>query len=268
MIEQKEVIAFFDTLAPRWDAELIRSDEKIGRILDNAHVAAGSRVLDVACGTGVLITDYLARKVESVTAVDISPEMIRIAESKFPQENVRLICGDVEAAELGRDYDAIVVYNAFPHFPDGARLIRRLASLLREGGTLTVAHGMSRAAIDSHHHGTASRVSNGLMPVTALADLFSEVLTVTAIISDETMYQVAGKKVEAPAVRPSESASGGGFPAKALLAYTIQHNSSHLSELEELASRTDGEARAELLAAAGLMKQQNAHLRRALELLR
>ena len=117
MIEQKDVIAFFDERAGEWDAGMIRSDEKIGRILDNAKVTAGSRVLDIACGTGVLIGDYLRRNVESVTAVDISPEMIRIAREKFPQENVRFVCGDAETAPLGEGFDAIVIYNAFPHFP-------------------------------------------------------------------------------------------------------------------------------------------------------
>lgn len=91
MIEQKDVIAFFDERAGEWDAGMVRSDEKIGRILDNAKVTAGSRVLDIACGTGVLIGDYLRRNVESVTAVDISPEMVRIAREKFPQENVRFV---------------------------------------------------------------------------------------------------------------------------------------------------------------------------------
>mgnify|MGYP000683580276 CR=1 FL=1 len=118
MIEQKDVIAFFDERAGEWDAGMVRSDEKIGRILDNAKVTAGSHVLDIACGTGVLIGDYLRRNVESVTAVDISPEMVRIAREKFPQENVRFVCGDAETTPLGEGFDAIVIYNAFPHFPD------------------------------------------------------------------------------------------------------------------------------------------------------
>ncbi len=122
MIEQKDVIAFFDERAGEWDAGMVRSDEKIGRILDNAAVCEGSRVLDIACGTGVLIGDYLRRNVESVTAVDISPEMVRIARKKFPQENVRFVCGDAESAPLGEGFDAIVIYNAFPHFPDPERL--------------------------------------------------------------------------------------------------------------------------------------------------
>ena len=144
MIEQKDVIAFFDERAGEWDAGMVRSDEKIGRILDNAKVTAGSRVLDIACGTGVLIGDYLRRNVESVTAVDISPEMIRIAREKFPQENVRFVCGDAETAPLGEGFDAIVIYNAFPHFPDPERLVARLAALLAPGAR-QLARGHRRA---------------------------------------------------------------------------------------------------------------------------
>ena len=81
MIEQKDVIAFFDERAGGWDAGMVRGDEKIGRILDNAKVTAGSRVLDIACGTGVLIGDYLRRNVESVTAVDISQSAIDMARA-------------------------------------------------------------------------------------------------------------------------------------------------------------------------------------------
>ena len=68
----------------------------------------------------------------------------------------------------------------------------RLSSLLKPGGTLTVAHGMSREKIDAHHHGAASHVSNGLMSAGDLAAIFAEHLTVTTMISNEQMYQVSG----------------------------------------------------------------------------
>ena len=193
MIEQKDVIAFFDERAGGWDAGMVRSDEKIGRILDNAKVTAGSRVLDIACGTGVLIGDYLRRNVESVTAVDISPEMIRIAREKFPQENVTVLCGDASQAHFPALFDCIVIYNAFPHFPEPEQLISHLAGLLTPGGTLTVAHGFSRKALDAHHAKTARSVSNGLLPVEALAGLFAKHLTVTVQISNDEMYQVVGQ---------------------------------------------------------------------------
>ena len=155
-MNKQDIIGFFDRLAPQWDADMVRSDENIGIILDHAGVQAGARVLDVACGTGVLIPDYLARNVESVVGIDIAPEMIKIAREKFPQQNVRLICGDIETQDVGEGFSAIVVYNAFPHFPDPERLVHRLSTLLAIGGVLTIAHGMSRSAINSHHAGAAS----------------------------------------------------------------------------------------------------------------
>lgn len=193
MIDKADVIEFFDRCAPSWDAGLIRSDRKINIILDNAGVREGSRVLDVACGTGVLIPDYIRRGAD-VTGIDISPEMIKLAERKYAGTGVRFICGDIETADVGQGFDAIVVYNAFPHFPDPERLITHLSGLLVEGGVLTVAHGMSREKIDAHHHGSASKVSMGLMPAEQLAGIFGRHLDVTAVISDEDMYQVAGKR--------------------------------------------------------------------------
>lgn len=194
-MNKHDVIAFFDRLAPQWDADMIRNDSVIATILDNARVIAGKHVLDVACGTGVLIPDYLSRNVASITGIDISPEMARIAAEKFPQDNVTILCGDVEETVFDKKFDCIVVYNAFPHFPDPEKLIAKLASLLAPGGTLTVAHGMSRAAIDHHHSGNASKVSVGLMHEDRLAQLFEKHLHVTVKISDEIMYQVAGNRI-------------------------------------------------------------------------
>ena len=194
MIDKRDVQAFFDRLAPDWDAGIVRNEAVIARILDNAGVCEGCTVLDVACGTGVLTPDYLARDVASVTAVDISPEMIRRARDKLRDDRVQFLCGDVETLDVGRDFDAVVVYNAFPHFPDPERLVAHLASLLRPGGVLTVAHGMGRAAIDGHHKGRASHVSRGLMSAQELAAIFEKHLTVTTVLSTEEMYQVAGEK--------------------------------------------------------------------------
>ena len=194
-MRKRDVIEFFDRMAPGWDADLIRNDEVINTILDNAGVKAGVRVLDVACGTGVLFPDYLARGVESITAVDISPEMVRIAREKFPEDKVTVCCGDVEELDFDRQFDCIVVYNAFPHFPEPGRLLEVLSRLLKPGGTLTVAHGMSRAAIDHHHEGSAGKVSVGLMHEDALAAMFRRHLHLTTKISTDRMYQVAGRKV-------------------------------------------------------------------------
>lgn len=171
-----------------------KSDFIIGKILDGAKVAAGDRVLDVACGTGVMIPYYLQRNVAHVTGIDISPEMAKKATAKFPNDPVTVLAADVEEYPFTEKLDRIVVYNAFPHFPEPLRLIRILSGLLAEGGTLTIAHGMSREAIDAGHRGAAAKASCGLMHEDALAAFLRQYLTVTVKISNEYMYQLTAQK--------------------------------------------------------------------------
>lgn len=194
LVNKSDVINFFDSLAGQWDEHMIRDDEVISTILDNANVNQGKDVLDVACGTGVLIPDYLARNVKSLTAIDISPEMVKIAKGKFAEQEVDIICGDIETAVFEHKFDCIVVYNAFPHFPEPEKLIEILITHLKSGGTLTIAHGMSREKVDRHHSGAANKVSIGLLSEEEVACMFQPKLQVTMKISNDRMYQVAGIK--------------------------------------------------------------------------
>lgn len=192
-MNKKDVIEFFDRCAPSWDKDMVRREDVISEILDNGGIREGIDVLDVACGTGVLFPDYLKRGVASVTAIDISPEMAKIAAQKCP-EKIRVICGDVETTAFGRQFDAVMVYNAFPHFPNPAHLIEVLSGLVKPGGKLSVAHGMSRAMLTRHHEGCACTVSIDLLDEHALADLFAPWFDVDVMISDDRMYQVSGTR--------------------------------------------------------------------------
>lgn len=191
-MNKNDVKEFFDRCAPWWDADMIRNEDIIATILDNSGIRSGTHVLDVACGTGVLFPNYLKRGAASVTAIDLSPEMVKLAQSKFPE--VRVICGDVENEDFSTQFDAVVVYNAFPHFPDPAHLIEVLAGLVKKGGRLSIAHGMSRAALAEHHAGRASTVSIELMAEDELAALLAPWFEVDVVISNDHMYQVAGTR--------------------------------------------------------------------------
>ena len=93
-MEQQAVIDFFDRAAANWDAQLVRNEAVIGKILDNAGLRPGVSVLDVACGTGVLIPDYLKRGAARVTAIDIAPEMARRRLDAQLPENVLRAAAD------------------------------------------------------------------------------------------------------------------------------------------------------------------------------
>ena len=188
-MNKKDIIEFFNTCAPRWDADMIRNDNVINEILDLSRIKKDTRVLDVACGTGVLFDDYLQRGA-CITGLDISPQMVRIAREKFPHINT--ICADAETDKIQGEFDVIMIYNAFPHFPNPQALIQNLAAALTPSGRLTIAHGMSRAAIDAHHNGSASRVSLGLISEDELAQLMSSRFDVDVKISDNEKYIVSG----------------------------------------------------------------------------
>ena len=192
-MNNNDIIAFFDRWAPDWDADMIRDDAKIGFILDAAHVAPGARVLDVACGTGVLFGDYLARSAAHVTAVDIAPEMARIAKAKAEGTCITVLCGDAQELDLPGGYDCCVIYNAFPHFTHPEALIARIASLLSPGGTLCIAHGMSLAALHQHHE-RARNVSRDMFTAEELGALLSAYFDVETSVSDDEKFVVAGKK--------------------------------------------------------------------------
>ena len=271
-MQKQDVIEFFDRCAPTWDADMIKNDVIIGKILDNAEVGPDMDILDVACGTGVMFDYYLERNVASVVGIDISPEMAKIAEAKFADnDKVQVICGDVEEQNFHKKFDRIVVYNAFPHFPKPKRLIKILAGLLKDGGRLTIAHGMSRAAIDNHHNGPASKVSNGLMAADSLKKLFDPYFDVEIMISNSRMYQVSGVKRD-PLAHSHDDAvahSHGGFthshahgdadhehivdenatPLEELLVmmkYLVSHNDAHAQEVADLALNLQGAGKIEV----------------------
>ena len=263
-MNKSDIIEFFDRYAPNWDADQIPKDKIINRILDNAGVGEGQEILDVACGTGILFPFYLERNVASVTGIDISHEMAKLAAKKHEAyENIQVICGDVEETRFGRKFDNVMVYNAFPHFPEPERLIATLASLTKEGGRLTIAHGASREQIDNHHSGEASKVSNGLMYADELKLLFDPYFAVDVVISNQEMYQVSGVR-RAGDVHYHTHSHGTGHhhhghshshghdhhhhdaPATdatpmdeivALMKFMVAHNEAHAQELAELAQK-------------------------------
>lgn len=165
-------------------------------ILDCAQVKENDKVLDVACGTGILIPYFRQRNVSKITAIDISSEMINIARSKYADERTEFINADIEEIGLRQKYDCCIVYNAFPHFSEPKRLIKHLAGCLVENGVLTIAHGLSRERLNKHHAAKAARVSQSLMSEYELAELFKPYFNVTITISDEEKYVVAGLKKE------------------------------------------------------------------------
>lgn len=191
-MNKKDIASFFDEKAKIWDDELIINDDVVEAILLNGGVGEGTDILDIACGTGVLFPYYYEKGVASVTGIDISTEMVKIAKKKFPRSTV--INGDAEGFSFERQFDVIMIYNAFPHFMNPDSLFENLYKYLKKGGRISVAHGMSKEKIDLCHKGVAQGVSKKLPKAEELALIMGKYFDIDTIISDSEMYQVSGVK--------------------------------------------------------------------------
>ncbi len=111
-----------------------------GPMASAAGIEAGHRVLDVACGTGVLAREA-ARRVGpdgSVTGLDATPGMLAIARELGPGLQWR----EGFAQELpfeDRSFDTVVCQFGLMFFPDRVAALREMLRVLVPGGGLAIA---------------------------------------------------------------------------------------------------------------------------------
>ena len=103
----------YDSIAREFDTA--RAEFKEKRYLDRLieGLPRRSRILDLGCGSGQPITHYLDASGYLVTAVDSSPEMLRLARTRVP--GAEFIQADIESLALERSYDAVVAWDSLFH---------------------------------------------------------------------------------------------------------------------------------------------------------
>jgi SAM-dependent methyltransferase len=108
-------------------------------VLDAASVTRGQRVLDVACGTGVLARAAAARVAPgAVTGLDANPGMLAVARRL--DTSIEWIDGRAEALPLpAAGFDAVVSQFGLMFFDDRVAALREMQRVLRSGGRLAVA---------------------------------------------------------------------------------------------------------------------------------
>lgn len=109
-------------------------------LLDHAAVGGGDRVLDVACGTGIVARTALERVGEEgdVTGLDVGPGMLAVAESITPE--VTWVEGDAGDLPFGDgEYDAVVSQFGLMFFPDKVAAISEMLRVAGDEGRVAVA---------------------------------------------------------------------------------------------------------------------------------
>ncbi len=102
---------------------------------------AGAKVLDVGCGGG-LLSEAMAKAGAKVTALDLAPELVKVARLHALESGVevdyRVQAVEALASAEPGSFDAITCMEMLEHVPDPAAILRACAGLLRPGGRLFV----------------------------------------------------------------------------------------------------------------------------------
>jgi 2-polyprenyl-6-hydroxyphenyl methylase/3-demethylubiquinone-9 3-methyltransferase len=135
----------FNELANRWwdpqgpqKALHALNPARLGYVAERTALR-GARVLDVGCGGG-LLSEALAGEGAEVTAIDLAPDLLRIARLHGLESGVKVdyrqLPVEALAAEMPGSFDAITCMEMLEHVPDPASVLRACATLLKPGGRL------------------------------------------------------------------------------------------------------------------------------------
>lgn len=140
--------AFYDDLGERWyegddhAIALLRVESylKLGytfEVLRKHYIEPGARVLDVACGAG-LVSLPMARAGYRVEGVDLAERALEVARRRVPDgADATFRLGDALSLDAEADtYDAVLLLDMLEHVEEPGRALAEAARVVRPGGVV------------------------------------------------------------------------------------------------------------------------------------
>lgn len=111
------------------------------KAMEIANLDNSSKVLDVACGTGIL-TCMLATQAKEVHALDFSPDMLAELKKRLTKRelfNVETLCGDGQNLPYqDEEFDLAFSLFGLMFFPDRIKSFKELHRVLKKNGAAIV----------------------------------------------------------------------------------------------------------------------------------
>lgn len=131
----------FDSFATEYDfmATLLHKQDFFLRNLSNHRSGA----LDIGCGSGILAFE-LGKYYDSVVGIDISEEMLAIAQTKRVSPNIKYLYMDANHLALDKKFDLITSSATFHHLENLPPTLQTIKNLLTPGGKIVLQDNVSQ----------------------------------------------------------------------------------------------------------------------------
>lgn len=160
---------YFNQLAARWDNLPPREDApaKVRRFVRRSAARPPRSVLDVGCGTGVLLPAILEIFPEAgcVVEADFALAMLQENARKLRRPGVHRVCADAALLPAsGGRFDLVLCFGILPHLEDGRAALAEWLRVLRPGGALAVGHLAGSKELNQFHGSLDAPVSSDVLP--------------------------------------------------------------------------------------------------------
>lgn len=131
---------YFRKSAKKYDrnTSIISSLRK--HLFDCANPTQGDKVLDVATGTGAVALQFAGKGFETI-GIDLSGDMLGVAQSKVTTEPIQFLKGDASQLSFkDESFDIVTVSFALHDMPMGVRVkaLKEIKRVLRPGGRFVI----------------------------------------------------------------------------------------------------------------------------------
>ena len=190
---------FFNALAESWDTTRAHDSARLRELTARTGIGPGDTVLDIGCGTGVLIPFLRERDGDSgcVLGIDIADNMVELAAHKLARfDNVAIRRADIMEFATDCQFQHVTCLNFFPHIQDRPAFLRKaIEEWLAPGGFLHVFHDISRAQVNAIHGESKTVKEDRLPPCEEVGELFRAAgFVLEACFETDESYFVRGRK--------------------------------------------------------------------------